>query len=77
MHWLRHTPHLKTSIISSLTFTVFSTLFNFYAMRRGTMVVGENSASVIDDLRALPRVIAGFLAVVPLWAWRSLRSLDA
>jgi hypothetical protein len=77
MHWLRHTPHLKTSIISSMTFTVFSTLFNFYAMRRGTMVVGENSASAMEDIRALPRIIGGFLAVVPLWAWRSVRSRTA
>jgi hypothetical protein len=77
MHWLRHTPHLKTSIISSMTFTVFSTLFNFYAMRRGTMVVGKDSASVAEDLRAMPRVLGGFLAVVPLWAWRSLRSRTA
>jgi predicted membrane protein len=35
VHWLRHTPHLKASIISSMSFTVISTLFNFYAMRRG------------------------------------------
>jgi hypothetical protein len=77
VHWLRHTPHLKTSVISSMTFTVFSTLFNFYAMRRGAMVVGRNSASALEDLRALPRIIGGFLAVVPLWAWRSLRSLAA
>jgi hypothetical protein len=77
VHYLRHTAHLKVSIISSMIFTVFSTLFNFYAMRRGTMVVGENSASVMEDLKALPRVIGGFLAAGPLWAWRSMRSLDA
>lgn len=41
VHWLRHTAHLRASIISSMIFTVFSTLFNFYAMRRGTMVVGR------------------------------------
>jgi hypothetical protein len=39
-------------------------------MRRGIMVVGENAASVADDLRALPRVIAGFVAAAPVWAWR-------
>ena len=41
VHWLRHTPHLKVSIISSMSFTVISTLFNYYAMRRGTIVVGK------------------------------------
>ena len=77
VHWLRHTPHLKASIISSMSFTVISTLFNFYAMRRGTMVVGKNSPSLAADMRAMPRVIAGFLSVLPLWAWRSLRGLGA
>src|SRR5271165_4178983 len=64
VHWLRHTPHLKVSIISSMAFTVVSTLFNFYAMRRGTMVVGRNGASLGQDMRAMPRVIGGFLAVI-------------
>ncbi len=73
VHWLRHTPHLRASIISSMTFTVFSTLFNFYAMRRGAMVVGENAASIGDDLRAMPRMIAGFVSAGPLWAWRAIR----
>jgi len=77
MHWLRHTPHLKASIISSMSFTVVSTLFNFYAMRRGTMVVGGNSATFGQDMRALPRVIGAFLAVIPMWVARSLRSSEA
>jgi hypothetical protein len=74
VHWLRHTPHLKASVISSMSFTVVSTLFNFYAMRRGTMLVGRNAASLAEDLRAMPGVIAGFLAVFPLWVWRPMRS---
>lgn len=76
VHWLRHTPHLKASIVASMSFTVVSTLFNFYAMRRGSMVVGKGSATLAQDMRGMPRVIAGFLAVVPLWAWRTLRGLD-
>jgi hypothetical protein len=77
VHWLRHTPHLKASIISSMSFTVVSTLFNFYAMRRGTMRVGKNCASLGQDMRAMPRMIGGFLAVIPMWAVRSLRSAPA
>lgn len=77
LHGLRHTPHLKASIISSVIFTIISTLFNFYAMRRGTMAVGLGCASLGEDLRAMPRVIGGFLAVLPLWVWRSLRSSEA
>jgi hypothetical protein len=77
LHWLRHTPHLRASIISSMSFTVISTLFNYYAMRRGTMVVGANASSIGDDMRALPRVIGGFVSVLPLWIWRSLRMREA
>lgn len=74
VHWLRHTPHLKVSIISSMSFTVISTLFNVYAMRRGAMVVGHNSPTLAQDMRALPRIICGFLAVGPRWVGRSFRS---
>ncbi len=70
VHWMRHTPHLKVSIISSMIFTVISTLFNVYAMRRGTMVVGHNSPSLGQDMRAMPRIIGGFLAAGPLWICR-------
>lgn len=75
LHWLRHTPHLRTSVVSSMSFTVVSTLFNYYAMRRGALVVGKDSASLASDLRRMPRILAEFLAAVPLWAWRSMRNL--
>ncbi len=77
VHWLRGTPHLKASIIASLCFTAVSTLFNIYAMRRGAMVVGQHSKSLAHDMRAMPRMIAGFVASMPLWAWRRLRSREA
>ncbi len=75
VHWLRHTPHLKASIISSVVFTVISTLFNFYAMRRGTMRVGQGCASIGQDMKAMPRMIGGFLGVIPMWIYRSVRNL--
>jgi hypothetical protein len=71
VHWLRHTPHLKASIISSMSFTAISTLFNFYAMRRGAMTVGANCRTIGEDMRAMPRMIGGFLAVIPMWAMRA------
>jgi hypothetical protein len=73
VHWLRHTPNLRASIISSLCFTVVSTLFNIYAMRRGTMIVGRDAPSLREDLRVLPRVIFDF----PFWLWRALRGSTA
>jgi hypothetical protein len=70
IHWLRGTPHLRTSIISSMCFTAVSTLFNFYAMRRGAIRAGAGAQSIGKDLRAMPRLIANFLAAGPLWMWR-------
>jgi hypothetical protein len=77
VHWLRHTPHLKASIIASVSFTMLSTLFHCYAMRRGAMIVGENAASLGADMRRMPRILGGFLACGPLFVWRALRSRTA
>jgi hypothetical protein len=76
VHYFRHTPNLKASIISSMSFSVVSTLFNLYAMRRGTMVVGRGGLSLAQDMRNMPGVITGFLGIFPLWIWRSLRRLE-
>lgn len=73
VHWLRGTPHLKVSIISSVCFTVLSTLFNLYAMRRGVLVVGYSAGSVASDMRRIPRLIAGFVACGPVALYRWMR----
>ena len=73
VHYLRGTARLRTSIISSVVFTIFSTLFNVYAMRRGTMVVGEGTQSLAADMKSLPRMIGGFLAAGPRQVVRALR----
>lgn len=73
IHLARHTPHLRTSIISSLCFTAVSTLFNLYAMRRGVLVTGAGAGSVGSDLRRVPGLIGGFVAAGPLALYRFLR----
>jgi hypothetical protein len=72
VHLARHTPHLRSSIISSVCFTCISTLFNLYAMRRGVLVTGPGGGSVGSDLRRIPGLIAGFVAAGPLALYRSL-----
>ena len=72
LHWLRHTPKLAASIITSVIFTAISTLFNWYAMRKGALVVGSGSQSMGRDLLAMPRIIGQFCVVVPLYCWRQL-----
>jgi len=66
LHMLRGTPKMLTSIISSVCFTILSTLFNLYAMRRGALIVGAGGESVGKDLRRIPRLLGGFLACGPL-----------
>ena len=70
VHLARGTPKLIASIISSVVFTVLSTLFHLYAMRRGVLIVGSESRSFAADFRAMPRIVAGFLAVAPIALWR-------
>ena len=73
IHWKRGTPRLVTSIVCSVIFTMLSTLFNLYAMRRGVLVVGAEGRSFADDVRALPRIVGGFVACGPLALWRLAR----
>jgi hypothetical protein len=74
VHWARGTPKLAASIVSSVIFTVLSTLFHLYAMRRGILIVGSGSRSMAADFRAMPRIVGGFLAVLPLALWRFVQS---
>lgn len=73
LHYLRGTPNLKASMIASVCFTLLSTSFNLFAMRRGTLVSGREAKSFADDVRALPVLIGGFISAGPLWVWRFAR----
>lgn len=72
LHWWRGTPYLGVSIGASACLTLISTTFNLYAMRRGALVVGAGERSLAADLRALPRLILGYLLAGPLALWRVL-----
>lgn len=65
IHWLRGTPRLATSISVSYAFTIFSTLFNLYSMRRGSLIVGKNGRSLWQDIAAFPRLLWGFASSGP------------
>jgi hypothetical protein len=74
LHWLRGTPNLRTSMLASICFTIYSTLFNLYSMRRGTLVVGDGEQSVWQDLLRFPTLLAGFVSVAPKGVWRWAQS---
>ena len=65
LHWYRGTPHLRVAEIVSVVVSGLSALFNWYAMRRGALLVGGEGGSFGGDLRRLPRLLFGFLAVLP------------
>ncbi len=61
VHWLHGTPELAASLAASVSFTALSTAFNLFAMQRGVFVVGEDARPLLDDLRAVPRLVALFV----------------
>ena len=57
-------------MVSSACFTVFSSDFNLYIMRRGTLLVGEEGNAFSADLGALPRLALMFVVSGVMKAWR-------
>jgi hypothetical protein len=49
VHALRGTPELVTSMLASVCFTVLSTSFNVFAMRRGVLITGRGSQPLYRD----------------------------
>jgi hypothetical protein len=70
VHWLRGTQNLWSSILASVILTAFSTLFNFYIMRRGAMIVGHGRHSLAKDLARLPRLALDFVTWLPRYLIR-------
>lgn len=71
LHWLHGTPHLKIAEFISIGVSAVSALFNWYAMRRGVLLVGGEGGSFSSDIRRLPRLIFSFVTSGPgSWAGR-------
>lgn len=71
VHWLRGTAELTTSILASVAFTLLSTAFNVFAMRRGVLVVGRGSQPLHRDLLRMPSLISEFVSAGATALWRS------
>ena len=61
VHRAAGTPRLSGSIAASVAFSLLTTAFNLFAMRRGALVVGEGQRTLTQDLRHLPRLIVEFV----------------
>jgi hypothetical protein len=75
VHYLRGTVNLKTSILASMTFTALSTVFNLFAMRRGTLIVGQGRESLLQDLVKMPGLLAAFVGAIATGLVRVLKRL--
>ena len=61
-HWARGTEKLWESIIASVCFTALSSLYHVFIMRRGVMIVGHGSQSLLRDLAIAPKYAVLFAA---------------
>ena len=60
MHRARGTQRLGATIAASLIISAVSTLFEMFAMRRGILIVGQTSGSLLQDLQTVPELIIAF-----------------
>jgi hypothetical protein len=79
VHGWRGTPHRTAAVIVSTILGAVSSLFNWYAMKRGTLLVGNEGTSFWNDVRRMPLLIGRFLLVGPCWllrrvSWMAVRS---
>lgn len=61
VHRLAGTARLGHSSAASVAFSLMTTAFNVFAMRRGALIVGEGAASLAADLSRMPALIAAFV----------------
>jgi hypothetical protein len=61
LHSARGTPALGASIAASVTMTLISTTFHLFVMRRGVLITGAGEQSLLDDLKAMPRLVVMFV----------------
>jgi hypothetical protein len=64
VHWQYGTRQLGRSVTASLALTMVSTAFNYFAMRRGALIVGERRGTLQQDLVMIPALVIGFLSMV-------------
>ncbi len=73
VHIQAGTPHLWRGIIVSTIAAGLSSLFMWFAMRRGAFLVGEEARPFSEDLRRYPALLAEFLWAGPRWLWQAVR----
>ena len=74
-HRAMGTPNLRAGILASLVVSILSSGFNWYSMRRGTLLVGPRSRTFSSDIAALPILIGRFILTPCTLLVRALKTL--
>lgn len=69
LHSLLRTPNLKTSMGASIGFTVLSTGFNLFAMRKGVLITGPNNQNLAQDLKMMPKLLLSYTLLLLTAPW--------
>jgi hypothetical protein len=70
LHYANGTKRIAAGVAASISLSILSAVFNLFAMRRGVLIVGDERASLIDDLRRMPRLVFDFVMTIPRALWR-------
>jgi len=63
-----------TAILLSVIISAMSAIFNLFAMRRGALLVkDESQQSIWRDLTRMPKLAAEFISFPLIWTWRRSR----
>jgi hypothetical protein len=74
LHLYTRMPNLKGGMWAAATLCVLSSLFNWYLMKRGNLLVGTAARPFAADLKRMPRMVFDFVVLVPRCCYRLLRS---
>lgn len=72
IHTWHQTPHRVAAVIASTGLGAIASLFNWYAMKHGQMLVGGERSSFSSDLRSMPVLLFRFFLLAPRWVGKQL-----
>jgi hypothetical protein len=66
VHYTATTDYTDKAIVRSVCFSIFSSLFALFIMRRNVLIVGDSdSRSFWSDVRRIPYLVYEFMAFIP------------
>ena len=76
LHTISGDQNLNKSILVSITFSVLSSLFNLFMMRRGILLVKDSQQqSIWSDLKRMPVLAAEFISFPIVWLYRKAKNI--